>query len=95
MFYYLHLVWDKFYEVSRGIEQALDEFDKAWAASGQEGGPNFKLRQAYCFWIDDYLLSIEKRYQTWIGVVRVIIKEKFTRAEKWVENQLGENGGAS
>lgn len=91
-------IWQKMYEPSRGLEEALAEFDKQYPGSSQL---NFKLRDAYCFWIDAFSSSIEAEYRFWADqympgqiLSRVRASDR-ARAQAWINSQMKNNGGAS
>ena len=101
VFYYLAApgIWSGFTETSKGIEEALHEFDQSYNGPSK---PNFKLRQAYCWWIDDLLGSIEDRYGAWVDkeVWDVLGNDQLNTAltpadTQWARTNLKGNGGAS
>lgn len=101
VFYYLAApgIWGGFTETSRGIEEALHEFDQSFNGPGK---PNFKLRQAYCWWIDDFLGSVEDNYGAWVDTEvwnklgDAQLNPALTQADtQWARTNLKGNGGAS
>ncbi|KAH0287948.1 hypothetical protein M436DRAFT_81439 [Aureobasidium namibiae CBS 147.97] len=101
VFYYLAApgIWGGSTETSRGIEEALHEFDQRYNGAGM---PNFKLRQAYCWWIDNFLGTVEDNYGAWVDseVWNKLGDDKLNTAltaadTQWARTDLKGNGGAS
>jgi hypothetical protein len=81
-------VWQKFYDPSRGIEEALGFFDQNFP---NQAAINFKLRDAYCFWIDAQLAAIESQYGLWAdqsapqAMIQGVPTNQQTAAQNWVQ----------
>ena len=91
-------VWRKFYDPSRGIEEALGFFDRNHA---NNAAINFKLRDAYCFWIDAQLAAIESQYGLWADqfaqqqMLNGVPANQQKQAQNWINTYMKNNGAAS
>ena len=78
-------VWAIFVDASKGIEQALSDFDSEYDYNSEPdalGIPNRTkgtrgLRELYCYWIDTYLKDIETNVETWRAQARANYQTKY------------------
>lgn len=78
-------VWEIFVDASKGIEQALAEFDSEYDYDSEPDalgvpkrtGSTAGLRELYCYWIDTYLKDIEARVETWRSQARANYLAKY------------------
>lgn len=88
-------IWAKMQTTSKGIELALCEFDLNYAVNSNptsEAITNFKMREAYCYWVDKYFHKIETSGGTFVTNVRAVIIKKWPGTRDWALTNLDDSG---
>lgn len=87
-------IWAMMTGPSLAIEKALNDFDNAYAISFPNNPTitNFKLRQAYCYWVDKYFGAIETKAATYSSNAKILIDKKYISERSWTKANLKGSG---
>lgn len=100
------IIWGKFQETSKLIEDTLADFDTTYAwddlptdmlprPSRAQGEPLAGLRDLYCFWIDLYLALIDVNAAAWVTSAHDRFQQLYgttAGGRQWLTEAFGKGG---